>query len=225
MYVQSGIYERFKEAFVARTKALRLGSALDFSVDIGSLIGPTQLEKTLEHVDDARAKGAEVLAGGRSRPDIGPYFFEPTILSGVTEEMKCYREETFGPVVSVYKVDSVEEAIERANDSEYGLNAAVVSRDERKALDVAGRLRCGTVSINETYQATWSAMGAPMGGMKDSGMGRRHGVEGMLKYTESQNVALSRFSPLFPIPGLSVESSAAAFVGALRIIKRIPGLR
>ena len=225
IYAQGGIYDRFLEAFVARTKGLRLGPALDFSVDIGSLIGPVQLEKTLQHVDDARAKGAQVLAGGRSRPDIGPYFFEPTILSGVTDGMQCYREETFGPVVSVYKVDSVEEAIERANDSVYGLNAAVISRDQRKAVDVASRIQCGTVSVNETYQLPWSAMGAPMGGVKDSGLGRRHGIEGMLKYTESQNVTLSRMSPLFPIPGLSVEASAAAFVAMLRVVKNIPGLR
>jgi succinate-semialdehyde dehydrogenase/glutarate-semialdehyde dehydrogenase len=225
MYVQSGIYDRFLEAFVARTKAQRLGSALDFSVDIGSLIGASQLEKTVEHVDDAQSKGAQVLAGGRSRPDIGPYFFEPTILTGVTEGMQCYREETFGPVVSIYKVDSVEEAITRANDSEFGLNAAVMCRDERKAVDVASRVRCGTVSVNETYQAPWSAMGAPMGGMKDSGLGRRHGIEGLLKYTESQNVSLSRISPLFPAPGLSVEASAAAYVAMLRLVKKIPGLR
>jgi succinate-semialdehyde dehydrogenase/glutarate-semialdehyde dehydrogenase len=225
MYVQSGIYDRFLESFVARTKGLRLGPALDFSVDIGSLIGPKQLEKTLEHVDDARSKGAQVLVGGRSRPDIGPYFFEPTILTGVTEGMQVYREETFGPVVSVYKVDSVEEAIARANDTEYGLNAGVVSRDERKALKVASQIRAGTVGINETYMVAWSSMGAPMGGMKDSGLGRRHGIEGLLKYTESQNVALSRLSPLFPFPGMSMEASAAAFVTGLRLIKHIPGLR
>jgi succinate-semialdehyde dehydrogenase/glutarate-semialdehyde dehydrogenase len=225
IYVQSGVYDRFLEAFVARTKARRLGAALDFSVDIGSLIGPKQLEKTLEHVDDARTKGAQVLAGGRSRPDIGPYFFEPTILTGVAEGMQCYREETFGPVVSIYKVDSVEEAIASANDSEFGLNATVIGRDERKAIEVASRVRCGTVSVNETYQVPWSAMGAPMGGMKDSGLGRRHGIEGMLKYTESQNIALSRLSPIFPLPGLSVEASATAFVAMLRMVKNIPGLR
>lgn len=225
IYVQSGIYDRFLESFVARTKAQRLGPALDYSVDIGSLIGQHQLEKTLEHVDDARAKGAQVLTGGRSRTDIGPYFFEPTILTGVTEGMQCHREETFGPVVSVYKVDSVEEAIARANDSEFGLNGAVVSRDERKAVEVASRVRCGTMSVNEVYQVPWSAMGAPMGGMKDSGLGRRHGIEGMLKYTESQNIALSRLSPLFPLPGLSIETSAAAFIAMFRAVKRIPGLR
>jgi succinate-semialdehyde dehydrogenase/glutarate-semialdehyde dehydrogenase len=225
LYVQSGIYDRFLEAFVARTKELRLGPALDYSVDIGSLIGASQLKKTVEHVDDARAKGAQVLAGGRSRSDIGPYFFEPTILTGVTEGMQCYREETFGPVVSVYTVESVEEAISRANDSEYGLNAAVISRDERKAVEAASRIRCGTVSVNETYQIAWGSMGAPMGGMKDSGLGRRHGIEGMLKYTDSQNVAVSRISPLFPPPGLPVEAGVAVFVKLLRMMKHIPGLR
>jgi succinate-semialdehyde dehydrogenase / glutarate-semialdehyde dehydrogenase len=225
IYVQSGIYDRFVEAFIARTKGLRLGPALDFSVDVGSLIGANQLEKTLEHLDDARSKGAQVLAGGRSRPDIGPYFFEPTILTGVTEGMQVYREETFGPVVSVYKVDSVEEAIERANDTEYGLNAGVICRDEGKAVKVASQIRAGTVGINETYMVAWSSMGAPMGGMKDSGMGRRHGVEGILKYTESQNISLSRISPLFPFPGMSVEASAKGFVWMLRAVKHIPGLR
>jgi acyl-CoA reductase-like NAD-dependent aldehyde dehydrogenase len=225
IYVQSGIYDRFLEAFVARTKAQRLGTALDYSVDIGSLIGQSQLDKTVEHVEDARSKGAQVLVGGRARPDIGPYFFEPTILTGVTERMQCYRDETFGPVVSVYKVDSAEEAIAHANDSDYGLNAAVISRDKRKAIEVARQVRCGTVSVNELYLTTWSSIGAPMGGMKDSGLGRRHGIEGMLKYTESQNVALSYMSPLFPLPGLSVEVSAAAFVAAFRAMSRIPGLR
>ena len=119
--------------------------------------------------------------------------------------MQCYREETFGPIVSVYKVDSVEEAIERANDSEFGLNAAVISRDERKAIEIASRVRCGTVSVNETYQIPWGSMGAPMGGMKDSGLGRRHGMEGMLKYTESQNIAAARISPLLPLPYLSAR--------------------
>jgi succinate-semialdehyde dehydrogenase / glutarate-semialdehyde dehydrogenase len=225
IYVHSAIYDRFVDAFVARTKALKLGPALDYSVDIGSLIGASQRDKTLEHVDDARAKGAQVLAGGRTRPDIGPYFFEPTILTGVTREMECYDEETFGPVVSIYRVDSVEEAIERANNSSYGLNAGVISRDERKAVHVASQLQCGTVSVNETYQIPWTSMGAGMGGLKDSGLGRRHGMEGMLKYTESQNVSAARISPLLPLPYISRDANQAVFVIGLRLLKRLPGLR
>ncbi len=225
VYVHSAVYDRFLDAFVARTRALKVGPALDYSVDIGSLIGASQRDKTAEHVDDAVAKGAQVLAGGRARPDIGPYFFEPTILTGVTPEMQCYAEETFGPVVSVYRVDSVDEAIERANDSAYGLNAGVISQDERKAVRVASRLQCGTVSVNETYQIPWAAMGAGMGGMKDSGLGRRHGMEGMLKYTESQNVSAARISPLLPLPYLSRDANQAVFVAGLRLVKHLPGLR
>lgn len=225
LYIQSGIYDRFVQAFVARTKALKLGAALDYTDDIGTLIGQDQLDKTVEHVADARDKGAAVLAGGHARPDIGPYFFEPTILEGVTSHMKCYRKETFGPVVSLYRVDSVDEAIAGANDSEFGLNATVFTRSERKGLDVASRVHCGTVSVNETYPVTWGAMGAPMGGMKDSGLGRRHGAEGLLKYTESQNIALSRIGPIMPPAQLSIEVAARILPKLLRLMKHIPGLR
>jgi succinate-semialdehyde dehydrogenase / glutarate-semialdehyde dehydrogenase len=225
LYVQSGIYDRFVEEFVARTKALRLGSALDYSVDVGSLIARHQLEKTVEHAEDAKAKGVRVLTGGNARPDIGPYFFEPTILEGVTPEMQCYRDETFGPVVSLYKVNSKEEAVERANDSDFGLNAAVFTRYDRHAREIASQIRCGTVSVNETYQVPWGSMGAPMGGMKDSGLGRRHGVEGLLKYTESQNIACSRISPLMPPLGVPAEFGAQFMNGLLRAMKYIPGLK
>ena len=93
-----------------RTKALCLGPALDYSADVGSLISQDQLDKITAHIQDAVAKGATVLAGGQARPELGPYFFEPTILTDVTPEMKLYREETFGPVVAIYRFDDVEDA-------------------------------------------------------------------------------------------------------------------
>lgn len=225
IYVQSGIYDRFVEEFVARTRALRLGPALDYSVDVGSLIAQHQLDKTVEHLEDAKAKGARVLTGNGHRPDIGPYFFEPTILEGVTPDMACYRDETFGPVVSLYRVATAEEAVERANDSAFGLNAAVFTKYDHHAREIACQLRCGTVSVNETYQVTWGSMGAPMGGMKDSGLGRRHGVEGMLKYTESQNIACSRLSPLMPPPGVPIEVGTELMKRLLKVMKYVPGLR
>ncbi len=225
MYIQNGIYERFVQELVERTKALRMGAALDYSVEIGSLIAQHQLDKTVEHVEDARAKGARVLVGGRARPDIGPYFFEPTLLEGVTPEMKCYREETFGPVVSLYRVNSAEEAIEAANDSQFGLNASVFARDDHHACEIASQVRCGTVGVNETYQVTWGSMGAPMGGMKDSGLGRRHGAEGLLKYTESQNIASSRMSPIMPPMNLPMETTQQVMSILLRVMKHVPGLR
>jgi succinate-semialdehyde dehydrogenase / glutarate-semialdehyde dehydrogenase len=225
IYVQSGVYDRFVQAFVERTRALKLGPALDYSVDVGSLIAQHQLDKTVEHFEDAKSKGARVLAGRGPRPDIGPYFFEPTILEGVTPDMQCYAEETFGPIVSLYRVETVEEAIERANDSAFGLNAAVFTHYDRHAREIARQVRCGTVAVNETYQVTWGSMGAPMGGMKDSGLGRRHGAEGMLKYTESQNIACSRLSPLMPPPGVPIEVGAQVMSRLLKVMKNVPGLK
>lgn len=225
IYVQNGIYPRFVEAFVQRTQALRLGTALDYSADVGSLISQEQLDKMSEHVQDAVVHGATVLAGGAARPDIGPYFFGPTILTGVTPTMQCYREETFGPVAAIYRVETAEEAVAAANYSEYGLNASVWTRDLAYGRRLAQRIRCGTVNVNEAYSATWSAMGAPMGGMKDSGLSRRHGAEGIQKYTESQTVAVAPLTPLFPPFRSDIELTAQFMPKMLRAIKHIPGLR
>jgi len=224
LYVQSGIFDTFVEAFVRRTKALCLGPALDYSADIGSLISQDQLDKITAHIQDAVGKGATVLAGGNARPDLGPYFFEPTILRDVKPEMNLYREETFGPVVAIYRFDDVEDAITAANDSEYGLNASIWTRDLRRGRELAGRIRCGTVNVNEAYVATWSAH-APMGGMRNSGVGRRHGEEGLIKYTEAQTVGVAPFAPLFPPFNLDIELTARFFPALLRVVKHVPGLR
>jgi acyl-CoA reductase-like NAD-dependent aldehyde dehydrogenase len=225
LYVQASIAEAFLERFTAATRNLRLGSALDFSVDIGSLTSREQLEKVEEHVRDAVAKGARLLAGGRARPEIGPYFFEPTILTDVTAEMELCDQETFGPVVSVYAFESVDEAIDRANATPYGLNASVWTRDAATGRRVAGRIRAGTVNVNEAYAAAWGSVDAPMGGMKDSGVGRRHGAEGIRKFTEAQTIAVQRGLPLAAPPWLDEERYSRAMTRALRILKRIPGLR
>jgi succinate-semialdehyde dehydrogenase / glutarate-semialdehyde dehydrogenase len=224
LYVQSSIFDRFLAAFARRTAALRLGTVLDYSIDIGSLISQDQLDKTREHVEDAVAKGATGLAGGQARPEIGPYFFEPTILTDVTPEMKLYHEETFGPVVAIYRFDDVEDAIRQANDSEYGLNASIWTRDLRRGREIARRIRCGTVNVNEAYAATWGAH-APMGGMKNSGIGRRHGEEGFTKCTEAQTIAIAPFAPLFPPFGMDIGVTAKLFPALLRAVKHVPGLR
>src|SRR4029079_5194176 len=167
LYVHESLYHRFLKSFVDETQAARLGASLDYSCNIGSLASAAQLRKVDEHVRDAVAKGATVAAGGRARPDLGPYFYEPTILTGVTPEMKLFSEETFGPVVSVYKFDSVNEAVERANATTYGLNASVWTRDTAKGRRLATRLQAGTVNVNEVYSATWASVDAPMGGFKE----------------------------------------------------------
>src|SRR5699024_8550829 len=154
-----------------------------------------------------------------------PYFYEPTVLTDVPEDSLPACEETFGPVVSVYGVESVDEAVERANDSEYGLNASVWTEDEELGRDVASRIECGTVNVNEGYAATQISVDSPMGGMKQSGIGRRHGDEGIMKYTESQTVAVQRGMGLTNPPGVPYSIYATAMNAALRVMKLVPGIR
>jgi acyl-CoA reductase-like NAD-dependent aldehyde dehydrogenase len=163
---------------------------------MGSLTVQRQFDTVRAHVQDAVAKGARVLTGGRPRPDLGPLFFEPTILTDVTPEMRVYSEETFGPVVSLYKFSDVEQVLALINQSEYGLNASVWTKDLGKGRALASRIQAGTVNINESYAAAWASMDATMGGFKASGLGRRHGKEGLYRFTEVQTIAIERFVPV-----------------------------
>ncbi|MEU7044273.1 succinic semialdehyde dehydrogenase [Streptomyces varsoviensis] len=221
LYVHDSIADAFLERFAARTKALRLGTALAYGADMGSLVGERQLETVSRHVEEAVAKGARLVAGGRPRPDIGPLFYEPTILDGVEPPMAVCTEETFGPVVSVYRFTDEKEAVRRANATPYGLNASVWSKDGRRGRAVAARLRAGTVNVNEAYAAAYGSVQSPMGGMGDSGLGRRHGSEGILKYTEAQTVAQQRIAPLAPAFGLDDEKYARLMTRSLRALKAL----
>ncbi|MYQ37564.1 succinate-semialdehyde dehydrogenase / glutarate-semialdehyde dehydrogenase [Streptomyces sp. LamerLS-316] len=219
LYVAESIRDEFVAAFARRTKNLKIGAAYDYSVAVGSLTTPAQLKTVTEHVDDAVAKGATVLAGGRARPDLGPLFYEPTILTDVTPEMTLYGHETFGPVVSVYTYRDVDEAVSMANATAYGLNASVWSRNGARGRALAARVHAGTVNVNEAFAAAWGSIDAPMGGMGDSGLGRRHGADGILKYTEPQTIAHQRIQGFYPPSGISPESWAGLLTGALKALK------
>ncbi|MDR0990151.1 MAG: succinate-semialdehyde dehydrogenase (NADP(+)), partial [Propionibacteriaceae bacterium] len=208
LYVNRAVYDDFTARFVAETEALRLGTANDWSVDLGPLIDDSQFAKVDQAVRDALDHGAVALTGGSPRLDLGPHFYPPTILTGVDETMALYREETFGPVVALTPVDSDEMAIRLANDSTYGLNASVWSGSARHARAVGRQLRCGTVNLNDSYAPAYISLSAPMGGFGRSGLNRRHGPEGLRKYTEPQTVATQRLMPLVAPPGMAPERFA-----------------
>jgi succinate-semialdehyde dehydrogenase/glutarate-semialdehyde dehydrogenase len=221
MYVADQVYDRFVDRFVARTQAMTLGATLDWDNDMGSLISQDQLDTVTAHVEDAVAKGARVLAGGRARPDLGPFFFEPTILEGVTPDMTCFGTETFGPVVSLYRFHDEADAVARANDGEYGLNASIYTQDGARGRAIAATIRCGTVNVNEAFGATFASIDSPMGGMRESGMGRRQGSEGIHRYTESQAVGTQRLLRFAPMLGMSNEAYATVMTANLRLMKKL----
>ncbi|WP_330240347.1 succinic semialdehyde dehydrogenase [Streptomyces sp. NBC_00525] len=219
LYVHESVADAFLERFAARTRAMRLGSSLAYGADMGSLVSERQLETVTRHIAEAVEKGATLVAGGVARPDIGPLFHEPTILEGVEAPMAVCSEETFGPVVSVYRFRDEDEVVELANATPYGLNSSVWTRDGRRGHRIAARLRTGTVNINEGYAPAYGSVQSPMGGMKDSGLGRRHGSEGILKYTEAQTVAQQRLIPLAPSFGMDDEKYAAFMSRSLKAMK------
>src|SRR3954468_23041470 len=167
IYVMDAVHDAFVERFLVNVEAMRLGAELTYDSDMGSLTFARQLEAIQAHVEDARRKGATVLAGGRPRPDLGPYFYEPTVLTGVTPDMRVHREETFGPVVSIYRLYTEEGALGQANDTAYGLNASIWTKNVRRGQRLAERLRTGSVNINEGYAAAWGSVDAPSGGVGD----------------------------------------------------------
>ncbi|MGB3440410.1 MAG: succinic semialdehyde dehydrogenase [Actinophytocola sp.] len=221
VYVHEKVYDAFRDELARVTRALRLGPAYDYSSDIGSLVSPAQLAAVEVHLADAVGKGATVLAGGRARPDLGPLFYEPTILEGVTPDMTVCAEETFGPVISLYSYADGSDPVELANQGTYGLSASIWSKDSRTAQRMAERVRAGSVNINDGAAAAAGSIEAGMGGMGDSGLGRRHGAEGIRKYTESQTIAEQRLMPLGPPPKSTAEKFVHSTNRQLGLLRRL----
>jgi succinate-semialdehyde dehydrogenase / glutarate-semialdehyde dehydrogenase len=222
LFVHAAIADEFSRRFVGKVNGLRLSAELSWGGEMGSLASRDQLETVSRHVDDAVARGARVLTGGEARPDVGPLCYAPTVLTDVTDDMEVHGCETFGPVVSVATFEDEDEVVARSNDTAFGLNASVWTRDSRRGQRIAARLRAGTVNVNEAYAAAWASVDAPMGGVGDSGLGRRHGREGIWKYTEVQTIASQRFLPVGVLPGLSDERTAQALTLAVGLLGRLP---
>ena len=219
IYVVESKYDEFLKHFVANTKAMKLGSGNDWEITMGPLISEKQFVRVRDQVNEAIAKGAKVEVGGKVRPDIAPTYFEPTILTNVSDDMELGRGETFGPVVSIYKVVNDAEAVARGNDTDYGLNSSVWGGAAAKR--AAEQMESGSVNINEGFSAGFASHDAPMGGMKTSGLGRRHGREGLLKYTNSQTISVQRMVGIAPIGKQSNRAFATLLTRLLGIWNKI----
>jgi acyl-CoA reductase-like NAD-dependent aldehyde dehydrogenase len=177
-YVHRSIYETFLQACTEKTKKLRLAHGEDPETDVGPMIHERQVKVVEAHVEDAKVRGARVLAGGTRFPELGKNFYKPTVLADVTHEMRITREETFGPVLPVMAFDSDDEAVRLANDSEFGLAASVWTRDKARGERLARRIHAGTVMVNDVISC-FGISEAPHGGVKSSGVGRTHGRFGL----------------------------------------------
>jgi acyl-CoA reductase-like NAD-dependent aldehyde dehydrogenase len=190
LLLPSSLHDEFVERMVQRLRTLRLGDPLDPATDIGPLINAAQRDRVLDYIAGGKAAGARLVVGGGT-PSGPPfdrgYWVEPTVFTDVTNDMRIAREEIFGPVLSVLRYDTVDQAVAIANDTEYGLSAGVWSRDNERALDVARRLEAGTVWIND-----WHAIAPhhPFGGYKQSGFGRELGPCALDEYTERKVISL-----------------------------------
>jgi acyl-CoA reductase-like NAD-dependent aldehyde dehydrogenase len=193
VYVEEPVYDDFVNRVVAKTRALRQGPpGAPGQIDIGAVTFPPQMDKIEDHVRDAVDKGAQVLVGGKRRSGAGQ-FFEPTVMTGVDHTMKVMTDETFGPILPVMKVRDAEEAIRLANDTSYGLNSSVFTRDAAKGERIARRLTAGSACVNDALM-NYLAQEAPFGGTRQSGLGARHGREGIRKYCARQTILVTRFA-------------------------------
>lgn len=182
--VHTDIYDDFLERFTAAMSALRVGDPMDESTDVGPLATSSGRDDIVELVDDALGKGAVATTGG-AVPDGAGWYYPPTVLSGITEDMRLYAEEAFGPVASVFRVDSAEEALRIANDTTFGLSSAVWTQDEREEELFVRGLDAGAVFINGM---SISYPELPFGGIKDSGVGRELSVEGIREFVNLKSV-------------------------------------
>jgi acyl-CoA reductase-like NAD-dependent aldehyde dehydrogenase len=190
VYVEEPVYDEFVAKVSEKVRQLRVGKPEGpGSVEVGAITFPPQMETIKDHVDDAVQKGARILTGGHEAPGAGR-FFEPTVLVDVDHTMKCMTEETFGPTLPIMKVSDENEAVRLANDSPYGLGASVFSRNTARGEAIARRVEAGAANVNDAM-INYTVLELPMGGAKASGLGSRHGANGIRKYCSQQAIVVT----------------------------------
>ena len=216
LFVEEPVAEEFVRRCVEKTQKLCLGPCGDKNTDVGPLIRAPHVRRMSDLIADAVQHGAKVVCGGHARPDLGPHFFEPTILTGVDASMKVFREETFGPVMAIQVVSSAEEATRLANDSEFALSASVWTSDTARGIAIARQLRAGTVLVNDLLSG-FAIAEAPHGGCGLSGWGRTHGKAGLQEMVHVKYVDVDRLpkteKPWWYRYGPELEHAADAFLG------------
>ena len=186
VYVYNSVADKFTEALVEEAKKVKLGDPMDENTDVGPMASKAQLKNTIEKVALAKKEGARLLTGGKRplEPARG-YFFTPTIFDRVKPDMEIVTEESFSPVIPIQKIDSLDEAVRMANSTKYGLGCTIFTKDIERALTAADKIKSGTVCINNPLMEN---IAAPFGGMKQSGIGREHGVEALEEFREAKHI-------------------------------------
>jgi len=215
LFVEESVAQRFTALCAEKTKKLRLGPGNDPSTDVGPLIRQQHVQRMSDFVHDAVSRGAKVICGGNPRPDLGPNFFEPTVISDVDSSMKLFQDETFGPILAVQTVRDAEEAIARANDSPFSLAASVWTSDKQRGKAIARRLRAGAVMVNDAV-SYFGIAEAPHGGCGASGWGRTHGNAGLLEMVQTKYVVIDLLpgseKPWWYRYGAELERAADGFL-------------
>ena len=243
LYVFSGIYDAFVAQVTERARALRQGPPLtsDGEVDLGAMTMPRQLEIIQALVDDAVAKGARLLLGGKPRTELGPNFYPPTILVDVDHSMRITREEQFGPVMVIMRVHSEAEAIARANDCPYGLGSSVFTTDRRRAERIARAIHAGMTTVND-FGLAYMIQSLPFGGVKISGFGKINGREGLRACCNEKAIVTDRIPvrqgmALYPVRAATLPLVTGAVLaiygagllekarGAVQVLRSLVALR
>src|SRR5579872_6437580 len=215
IFVEQSVAEKFAALCVEKTKKLRLGSGADPATDVGPLIRPQHVQRMTELIQDAIGHGARILYGGNPRPDLGPNFFEPTVITDVDSASRLFQEETFGPILAIQRVTNADDAIARANDSRFALAASVWTANAALAKKIAAQLNAGSVMINDAI-SYYAISEAPHGGCGLSGWGRTHGKTGLLEMVQTKYIDVDhtpgRAKPWWFRYGADLERAADAFL-------------